>query len=617
MVRRRHALWPCFAAALAGSGVLWLGLDAAYLNVLAATPRRGPCPLSCCASVSGQADAGEEEQGQETVSDWRDVRAALVANQGSCASSDVDAADGWIHISPVLEVGSFLLAAAGAFALRRPELHKAVALLLEHRRGHRSVAIVLNRADPTERGPGFAGLGGTHRRLLRRSSAATAGSTEVLSFSGATQRVSVLRGIDVVQGDSMLPREEVLADVLGELCWAPGALQAEVDSGLWVAAAADSVALANALALEPSASSSASNAQYGIACWGHLMGRLARTSTGSDETRVESTSLTAVGDELLEDWATKRWVAAKQSELLPELFPCLDIRAGARVDPTVGSLILTGATAFASGLQQHLHKALLLVVEVDADNLVAVCINRPVPQPRRPPNGRMASRAGAGMPAPTRGLSARSKRSSAPLLGPVAVSGRTSSESDAAVHFGGPDRWNCWTCLVACGTCQEWPLGDSSRELLSAEPLGDSGLWRCHSVVDAWRRLRAAGTSRDVGQAAATIFARGVVRIGRLELELLRRRSEVGVVSELSPALRDVVAACVAYRGPAGSGVRLGLYGDHHGFGLWERAVSHSFHGGNDAAATATRGAVGDRALREWATERFGTAGDIGTPVRM
>mmetsp|Transcript_3025 Transcript_3025/g.11704 ORF Transcript_3025/g.11704 Transcript_3025/m.11704 type:complete len:100 (+) Transcript_3025:1820-2119(+) len=84
---------------------------------------------------------------------------------------------------------------------------------------------------------------------------------------------------------------------------------------------------------------------------------------------------------------------------------------------------------------------------------------------------------------------------------------------------------------------------------------------------------------------------------------------------QTSPELRDLLAACLAYRGPSGSGVRLGLYGDHHGFGLWERAVSHAFHGGDDAAATAVRGAVGDRALRAWVAERFGAGGTADSAV--
>ena len=86
----------------------------------------------------------------------------------------------------------------------------------------------------------------------------------------------------------------------------------------------------------------------------------------------------------------------------------------------------------------------------------------------------------------------------------------------------------------------------------------------------------------------------------------------------------DVLSSCTSYSGgargvrasPSGhrsnsmsrrcrlvlSGVKsqgLGLYGDHHGFGLWEAAVSVAFHEGDDQAATAVRGAVGDRTAHD------------------
>ncbi|CAK9020540.1 unnamed protein product [Durusdinium trenchii] len=84
---------------------------------------------------------------------------------------------------------------------------------------------------------------------------------------------------------------------------------------------------------------------------------------------------------------------------------------------------------------------------------------------------------------------------------------------------------------------------------------------------------------------------------------------QMGRVSRWSPELRDLLQQCVAYQGAPG-GVRLGLYGDHHGFGLWEAAVSLAFHQGDDQAATAQRGAVGDRTLRHW----FLRTPDLGCP---
>eukprot|EP00435_Cladocopium_sp_Y103_P048417 s1569_g14.t1 len=80
------------------------------------------------------------------------------------------------------------------------------------------------------------------------------------------------------------------------------------------------------------------------------------------------------------------------------------------------------------------------------------------------------------------------------------------------------------------------------------------------------------------------LFARGAVRLGSLELELWQRRGEMGLVRHWSPKLRDVLSACCSYEGPGARGVRLGLYGDHHGFGLWEAAVSLAFHEGDDQA---------------------------------
>lgn len=183
--------------------------------------------------------------------------------------------------------------------------------------------------------------------------------------------------------------------------------------------------------------------------------------------------------------------------------------------------------------------------------------------------------------------------------------------SHVTSHFGGPDDWDRWTCLVASDDPVA-PCPPAGWEL-QTEPVGDSGIWRCRSATEAWNRLRrtALPISDNV---PAHLMARGLVQLGRLELELLERRGQAGVVTQWTAAMRDVIAGCVSYRGPAGSGVRLGLYGDHHGFGLWERAVSHGFHNGDDHAATSVRGAVGDRALREWAAHRSRAFGDLGSP---
>lgn len=472
-----------------------------------------------------------------------------------------------------------LLAAGGAFALLRPELHKAVALVFQHGEGQRSLAVILNRRDTTGRGPGFGGLGGTHWRVVLTDPSSDA------PVSAANGK-SVLRGIHAVAGDEMLSLEDrVVADVLGELAWGPGELQDEVDSGMWLPAAADSVALVDAVSTVACAEEVTSD--HGSGCWARLVHRLAASqgSTGPSQFSSAATSLIAVGDELLQEWSSRRWEgAATRGVVRPTLFP-----GPAAAPVAAGSLLLLGA------------EALLLVLAADMEGLVAVCLNRPVP-----------TGPGSRQPGPGPAGRRRAAATASPLLRPGmgAASLRRREEDDRTVHFGGANDWDRWTCLVATGTSP--PHSVCGLEL-PAEQLGNSGLWRCLSAPDAWHALRVDSGSLP-GQCPASLFARGVVRLGRLELELLQCRGEVGVLSDFSLELRDVVAACAAYRGPQGSGVRLGLYGDHHGFGLWERAVSHAFHGGDDAAATSTRGAIGDRALREWAAGRFSPARDLGKP---
>lgn len=562
--------------------------------------RRRAVPLSGEEAFSDSATDGAVPGG--AAADWRDVRAALVSNHGNRAPRAVPGA-GWVHGCPVVELGTVLLAATGAFALTRPELHKAVALVLRHcadGMGERSVAVVLNRADPSSEGPGFGGVGSLRRRLVvSRPQQEFAGSAAMPNESDGAG-LSVLRGIRAVDGEGSLPEaSHVLADIVGELSWAPGELQAEVDAGKWVAAAADSTALLHALTVS-APGQRGSRGRHGADVWEHLTQCVLEATTPNlPAAATRSPSLDTVGDELLEQWAEDYWGLRGQVETKPPLFPAV---RGEVTAPGAGSLILTGAHAFSSGAHQHLHKAVLLVLSVNDDEVVAVCLNRPVAQP---------SRAALRSPSPkmqrqARGLfPSRPLSSSSSLLRPAGSASREGG--DTVVHFGGSDDWDRWTGLIASGGT---PPPSAS---LAAVPLGDSGLWRCRSASDAWQLLR-----RSNGGAAScspsSMFLRGVVRFGLWELELLQRRGQVGVVetARLSPALRDVLASCAAYRGPAGSGVRLGLYGDHHGFGLWERSVSHAFHGGDDHAATAVRGAVGDRALREWAASCLGP--DIGTP---
>ena len=71
-------------------------------------------PLSCCPALSGRALCAR---------DWREVRAELLGLPSL----------GWIHPSPVA-LGALLVAGAGAFALRRPQLHRGLALVVE--KGH-------------------------------------------------------------------------------------------------------------------------------------------------------------------------------------------------------------------------------------------------------------------------------------------------------------------------------------------------------------------------------------------------------------------------------------------------------------------------------------------------
>eukprot|EP00434_Breviolum_minutum_P005353 symbB.v1.2.004721.t1/scaffold219.1/size262806/1 len=182
-----------------------------------------------------------------------------------------------------------------------------------------------------------------------------------------------------------------------------------------------------------------------------------------------------------------------------------------------------------------------MVLAVDGDKVLAICLNRPAP---KPPTGR---------PAPTvRTAAPRRSRGSLGGFGAARSLKTEAAEEAKAVHFGGDEDFDRWTCLSA---------GDH-QHCADATPLGASGLWWVRNAAEAWRTRRLSSQKQ--------LFARGAVRFGSLELELSLRHGEMGLVQHWTPELRDVVNACCSYEGPGARGVRLGLYGDHHGFGLWE-----------------------------------------------
>eukprot|EP00933_Yihiella_yeosuensis_P047126 TRINITY_DN4281_c0_g1_i2.p1 TRINITY_DN4281_c0_g1~~TRINITY_DN4281_c0_g1_i2.p1 ORF type:complete len:671 (+),score=112.70 TRINITY_DN4281_c0_g1_i2:22-2034(+) len=596
----------------------------------------------------------------EALPDWREFRAGLA---GGTWGAPIAGKGGWIHSTPVIEVGTLLLAAAGAFALTRPELHKAVALVLQHDESSqgKSVAVILNRRDLMGKRPSFGGPGGCRRRLLWMTS------------RSSCQAELVLPDLLVLKDDSLLDSESEdvqLCDIVGELSWQPGELQASVDRGEWTAAAANTQAIARAVGnstdivssaigqqpqpqlldcsppsdtncwkslmeqLSPppcadssggSSNSKSSSSVHGIRATASTTSTLRSSDTDNDATSPSHTALHSVGDELLALWEQRHW-ASKALETLGDMpqSEAVDLfqqKLGSGIDledldrPDVGSLIVMGASGFEAGTQQFLHKAILLTIATNADDVLAVCINRPIggfrskPAAMRranintpPPVGRGVFR-GSGLHSITTASAGRS----------MAGWSRSSSSSNASqhvedstvVHFGGSSERDRWTCFVASGAHS--PLTASGEEL-QAQSLGESGVWRCLDAEAAWRHLRDAVSSRVT---PPNLFARGTVRLGRLELELLQRKGQAGIVSNWTDELRDVVSKSLSYRGPSGTGIRLGLYGQHHGFGLWEEALSHAFHGGVDHAATAVRGVLGDRCLREWSLRQ----NELGTPL--
>eukprot|EP00913_Durusdinium_trenchii_P005331 g4975.t1 len=529
-----------------------------WLLIVRAGARWTPCQVRGTVQLTAIASHSHAAAAQNRR-DWRETHR-------------VTRRSGWMHLTPVVELGSLLVAGCGAkVALERPELHRALALVVEHG-GGATRALLLNRpAAPPLASPAAA----TPLQRLALSPDAVDGQplpgVQILEEAGAANgHHTVLAAVSPDAEDAEVAEAELVLELGGELTWTSKAqLQRELEEELWLCASLDCQALLDLLT--PSSSSSAlsdggacvrlrADAHAARDAWRRAAVRLGVTDSDVD----------VVGDELLEDWLSQSELGARSSmRLFPREEGDLHLRRG--------DLLLTNARAFASGQQQFLHKALLIVLAVDGDEVFAVCLNRP---------GRAE-----------RGTLRRTLRSS-----PIAVRSSTSTSATGfgvASRAGGrggngraPPDFDRWTCLATS-------TGDTLPE--DAVPLGDSGLWWCRDAGEAWRTRRFSPMPM--------LFARGAVHLGSLELELSLRRGEMGRVSRWSPELRDLLQQCVAYQGAPG-GVRLGLYGDHHGFGLWEAAVSLAFHQGDDQAATAQRGAVGDRTLRHW----FLRTPDLGCP---
>lgn len=408
---------------------------------------------------------------------WREVRAQLVAGGRGRPGA------GWMHLTPgLVEVGSLLLAGAGAFALRRPELHRAVAL-------------VVSRGDD-------AGASRPRALLLNRPAAHGEQAPQVLAVQTRETGGFPLPGLRLLEDrHDPLATADLLVDVGGEVTWrSTQHLQAELDEKLWHSASVDSQALLELLRATPSDPSDPSDP---AALWRRCARRL---------DVAEESELDAVGDELLSQWLKQNEEGTSEAGS-SSLFPSSGISA-----PRRGDLLLTGAHAFAAGTQQFLHKAILIVLAVDGDEVLALCLNRPAPQASRASRAsspRAASRA-------PRGFGAALSRS------------RRQDSSEDTVHFGGDEDFDRWTCLSP---------GESHHD---ATPLGDSGLWWVRDAAEAWRTRRLSPCNM--------LFARGAVRLGSLELELWQRRGEMGLVRHWSPKLRDVLSACCSYEGPGARG---------------------------------------------------------------
>eukprot|EP00435_Cladocopium_sp_Y103_P056479 s241_g19.t1 len=327
---------------------------------------------------------------------WREVRAQLVAGGRDRPGA------GWMHLTPgLVEVGSLLLAGAGAFALRRPELHRALALLL-------------SRGDDAASRP--------RALLLNRPTAHGEHAPQVLAVR-TQERLGgfPLPGLQLLEDrhDPLAKGADLLVEVGGEVTWrSTEHLQAELNDKLWHSASVDSQALVDLLRPD----------ETPAAAWR----RAARRLDVAEESELDSGEGAGSSQ-------------AGSSNLFPS--------SGVSSTPRRGDLLLTGAHAFAAGTQQFLHKAILIVLAVDGDEVLALCLNRPAPRER--PRSTSRSRSPRGFAAALRTPS------------------RQDSAEDATVHFGGDEDFDRWTCLSS---------GESHHD---ATPLGDSGLWWVRDAAEA------------------------------------------------------------------------------------------------------------------------------------
>eukprot|EP00929_Paragymnodinium_shiwhaense_P106751 TRINITY_DN72408_c0_g1_i1.p1 TRINITY_DN72408_c0_g1~~TRINITY_DN72408_c0_g1_i1.p1 ORF type:complete len:518 (-),score=57.65 TRINITY_DN72408_c0_g1_i1:112-1665(-) len=356
------------------------------------------------AKMSMKAEAAEE--------DWREFRARLVKSEQGPVDGAEEAAEGWVHQTPMVERGSVLLSADGnQFALSQQYLHKAVILLIQHG-AEGDVGIMLNRptafttndfsfmrpptdGDDASQQEGWnVWFGGDCQGIIDKFNPTATFCIHTLSEL-ADESQPVINGVYLIKlakaqaavaAGRAKPDDFLVA--LGYCVWNPGHLQSEVNRGdTWILTSADQKALLGELQesqseLRASLSKGeglpmqATDIGSGLDRWLKLYNRVER------EIELDAASIDALVagchvDDLLNLWIERC--------LIPESQEMSESRQRDEIPPLPAGTILRGsATAWALGKpaedkvfshfpptswrpHQYLHKSVLLLLNAAAD----------------------------------------------------------------------------------------------------------------------------------------------------------------------------------------------------------------------------------------------------------